>query len=65
MLDGVNMTDHVSIHSGEISREYVAWMLMEKVIRSEADNRRNSPDRKYVLDLFVECLQATGGHRPG
>ena len=64
-FDGGNMTERVSINSGQVSREYVAWMLMEKVIHSEADIRRNSPDRKYVLDLFVECMQATGGHRPG
>ncbi|MEF2554166.1 hypothetical protein VQ042_23015 [Aurantimonas sp. A2-1-M11] len=58
------MTELASMHSKEGTKEYVAWLLIERIAREETSIRRNGPDRKYLLDLYVESLQATGGHRP-
>lgn len=41
----------------------VAYNLTHEIMNQERDSRQGKPDRKYTLDLYAECLEATQGHR--
>lgn len=51
------------------AKERVAYDLMRNVMAAEGKyegakaDSGNKPDRKYLLDLYRECLVATKGHR--
>lgn len=49
------------------SKARVAFELMRIVMNAEKQyentNTGTRPDRKYLLDLYAECLTATKGHR--
>lgn len=51
--------------------EAVAYTLVQNVMNMERRSFKSDPapgwqpaDRKYLLDLYAECLQAASGKRP-
>ncbi|MBO6521195.1 MAG: hypothetical protein JJ900_09760 [Rhodospirillales bacterium] len=61
------MAEEAKAQIGENSPEHVAYKLMHEIAVQEghADSTRRviNADRKYVLDLYAECLHATNGYR--
>ena len=57
------MPDAPAIHAGEISPEYVAYLLMHDVRHGEKTTVTEADYRAYLLDLYVECLDAVVGQR--
>lgn len=65
------MADKVEVKFGGKSAEQVAYDLMERIFNLEgkrwsSETRQGDTDhadRKYVLNLYSECLFATHGHR--
>jgi hypothetical protein len=55
------MADDAVVHIGENSREGVAYKLMFLI--RQTDHTNAPKDKKGVLDLFAECLDAASGHR--
>jgi hypothetical protein len=43
------------VQSGEHSREYVAFLLLQMIDEAEDHPKRN---RKQILDLYAECMMA-------
>ncbi len=57
------MADSTAVHLGENSPEYIAYRLMQDVMRSEKrqnyeDSKGTLADRKYLLDTYAECVMA-------
>jgi hypothetical protein len=57
-----------AVHSGENSPEEVAFRLYRIIGHAEGKLRTNGfsnagTDRKYILDTYAQCLQATKGLR--
>ncbi len=58
------------VHIGENSPEHVAYRLLQQVMNIERMSPTQDPaqgwrpaDRKWLLDTYAECLQATKGFR--
>jgi hypothetical protein len=49
------MAEAPVVHSGENSREYVAFLLLQLINEAEDNPKRN---RKQILDLYAECVMA-------
>lgn len=63
------MTEKVQVVGGEGSPEYVAYKLMKDIVTPELTlaamkKARAEDPRKYYLDLYAECLEATKRNRP-
>lgn len=58
------MADNINVRAGEIGREYVAFLLMERIAELERSTKSVDDNRKYLLDLYVECWDSVGGYRP-
>jgi len=61
MSDDVRVTNWPSADT----KEEVALQLLKLVARAEERpvlGDTDVLDRKYILDLYAECLQATGGY---
>ena len=59
-----------SIHIAENSREQIAYKLMKDIANAEAMVFHKDPgqgyqsaNRKWILDTYVECLEAVKGIR--
>ena len=58
------------VHIGENSPEYIAYKLLEIIASNEkktlhgAVGSNATADRKWLLDLYGECLRAVRGARP-
>jgi hypothetical protein len=65
MADDVRITNFPE----STARERVAFDLYREVFNAEgktlgvAEGNARRPDRKYILDLYAECLAATRGLR--
>jgi hypothetical protein len=57
------MADAPVIRAGEIPPEYVAYLLMQDVRHGEKPTVTEADYRAYILDLYVECLDAVVGQR--
>ena len=64
------MSDKSTVHIGENSPEQIAYRLYHEIMRTEdkvpyrpTDGSEKQADRKYLLDLYSECIDAVRGHR--
>jgi hypothetical protein len=63
------MADAPVVHIGENSPEEVAYKLVVIIAQHEGKQLHTTPtrqataDRKWLLDTYAECLQATTGRR--
>lgn len=62
------MADDVKVSNwpSASTKEQVAFDLMRVVMNAEGKSehhRDGKPDRKYILDLYVECHEAARGVR--
>ncbi len=64
------MADASVVHIGENSPEQVAYKLLVHIaatedywLRQHPVRGEKQPDRKWLLDTYAECLEATRGHR--
>ncbi len=64
------MAEQAVVHIGENSPEEVAYKLPQDIMDSEQRTKhpklkeKTLADRKWLLDTYAECLNATKGHRP-
>lgn len=54
------MADAPVVHIGENSPEYVAYKLMNDILRLE---KHQTISRKLLLDTYSECIEAAKGYR--
>lgn len=52
-----------SPHLNLTTKEEVAYKLMNDISGQEGLDKDKSTYREKILDLYAECLSATGGHR--
>lgn len=57
------MADAKIVNTGENTPEYVAYQLMQDVMRAEgkalySGDKVEKADRKYLLDTYAECIYA-------
>ncbi len=60
------MSEKSVVHIGENSPQQVAYKLLHIVAKGEGKNISHTStavDRKWLLDAYAECLQATMGNR--
>jgi hypothetical protein len=58
------MADRTTVHMGENSPEYIAYLLLTTLASNEQKSLHGGPsgpakaDRKWLLDTYAECLRA-------
>lgn len=57
------MAENTGNPNGCGTKEYVALKLAEQISGMERSSADEKQDRKYYLDLYAECLEATMGQR--
>lgn len=64
------MADAPVVHIGENSPQQVAYKLLETIAKLEKKELVSRPnadwsmaDRKWLLDTYVECIEAVEGRR--
>jgi hypothetical protein len=53
-------TDKTVVHIGENSPERIAFLLFHEVVNAEGMERA---DRAYILNTYVDCINAVKGIR--